>query len=125
MVQPTLFLFSMVMQMTPVELTDFFLKLATLAAILGGGGITIYKMGRMTQRFELIGIQQSKEITELKTGMAKVEGVLIALANQNGRIDRVEDRQGMQGQRIDALSVRFNALIDKGMLRPVDPMDKA
>jgi len=106
--------------MTAVEILDFSLKLVTLVAIIGGGGVIVFRMGRMTEKFELIGVQQSREISELKTGMSKVEGVLIAMANQNGRIDRVEDRQSNQGARIDSLNVRFNALVDNSYVRTAE-----
>lgn len=112
--------------MTAAEALDFALKLATLISLVGGGGIIIYKMGRLTQKFELIGEQQSKEISELKVGVSKMEGVLVSLANQSGRVDRVEDRVALQGQRIDELTKRFNAVIDRGLvLKPLDPMEGA
>ena len=102
--------------MIMIETLDILIKLATLTAILGGGGITLFKIGRMTQKFEQISVQQSKEISELKTGMSKVEGVLVAIANQGGRIDRIEDRVQAQGQRVDELAHRLNTFIDAKML---------
>ena len=114
--------------MTAIELLDLVIKAATLISIVVGGGVTLFRMGRMAQKFEEIGKQQSKEISELKLGMSKVEGVLIALADQSGRIDRVEDRVALQGQRLDGVSARFNSIVDKGFfnkLASVDPIERA
>lgn len=108
-----------------LDIFDLVVKFATLIAIIGGGGITLFRLGRMTQKFEQIGEHQAKEISELKVGVQKVEGVLIALANQSGRIDRVEDRVALQGQRIDTLTARHNSLVDRGILKPVDPIERA
>lgn len=111
--------------MTVVEAIDFTVKICTLFAIIGGGGITLFRLGRMTQKFEHIGTQQALEIKELKEGMQRFEGVLVALANQSGRTDRVEDRVALQGQRIDALSARFNAVVDKGYVHVPEPIERS
>lgn len=111
--------------MKAADILDFVLKVGTFLAIVCGGGLTLFKMGRMSATFERVGEHQAKEIADLKNGMSKVEGVLVALANQSGRTDRVEDRVALQGQRIDTLSARFNAMVDKRAIQPVDPIERA
>jgi hypothetical protein len=50
--------------MGDVALTlDVTLKLAEIITLVGGGTTVVYKMGRMTSRFELIGEQQAREIS--------------------------------------------------------------
>ena len=93
---------------------DLAIKIITLITIVVGVGVTLFRLGRMTEKFEQIGIRQASEITELKMGMSKVEGVLLALADQSGRLDRLDDRVGLQGQRIDSVTNRFNSLMDAG-----------
>jgi len=111
--------------MSALEILDTVVKLVTLLVIVGGGGMTLFRLGRMTQKFEGMASRQAEEIGELKVEMQKVENVLVAMASQSGRMDRIEDRLGLQGQRVDTLSMRFNALVDKSAIRPLDPMERA
>lgn len=101
--------------MTVTEMTNLvqlFLQSLQLISVVGAAAFLLLRLGKMAGKFEAIGVQQSSEIAELKTGMAKVEGVLVTLASQSGRIDRIEDRVQMQGHRIDEALSRFNSLID-------------
>jgi hypothetical protein len=43
----------------------------------------------------------------------KMDNVLVQLAETNGRINRIDDRQVLTGTRLDDLSKRFNDLVDK------------
>jgi hypothetical protein len=87
--------------------------------VLGGLITIIYRMGQMTQRFEMVGTQQAAEITDLKMETEKLavaiqslQIVLIKLAEVDGRIGRVEDRQLQEGKRVDDLALRFNNYIN-------------
>lgn len=91
------------------ETIKFFTETLTFA---GGAALLFLKMGRMTGRFEAIGTQQAKEITELKKGMEGMANILIRLTEQQGRMDRIEDRQLASGKRLDELTARFNRLSD-------------
>src|SRR5215467_10436832 len=68
------------------------LKIAELLAIVGGGGLVLMRMTRMAARFEFIGEQQSKEISELKLQAVK-----------NERLDA-------QAKRINLLDQRYEEL---------------
>lgn len=43
----------------------------------------------------------------------KIDGVLVTLAEQKGRMDRMDDRQVMSGGRLDELTRRFNEWTDR------------
>lgn len=52
--------------------------------------------------------RMQKEIEKLNTVLGK-------MADQGGRIDRVEDRQLAQGRRLDDVLSRVNQIIDRGL----------
>lgn len=86
----------------PAEV-DTALKLIEIVSIVLGGGALFYRTGRMTMKFEQIGEQQSKEIGDIKE-------TLKALAATAGRFDRVEERQLLQGKRLDRLESKIDAV---------------
>lgn len=61
----------------------------------------------MTNRFEMIGVQQAKEISEVKRGVDRISDLMIDLTKVNGRMDRLEDRQLAEGKRVDEISKRL------------------
>lgn len=77
---------------------DLIIKLIELIALVGGGGVFIFKMGRVVSKFEEVGKKQSSDIDELKKDMKVMVEVLT--------------KQALQGERITALSARLT-LIDK------------
>lgn len=91
-----------------MELESIYRAAELLAVIIGVAGI-LYRLGRMTERFEQIGTQQAKEITELKDTVKD-------LVKSNIRMERIEERQLMEGQRIDAMENTFRRLTERGML---------
>lgn len=104
--------------MSSADLENLLRALEILSVIVGGGAI-IWRMSSMAARFEMIGIQQSAEIADLKKGIDGLSSVLITLAQQSGRIDRIEDRQLAQGKRLDEFTGRINTLIDAKFYQPV------
>lgn len=103
--------------MNSADLENILRALEILSVIVGGGAI-IWRMSRMATQFELIGAQQSAEISDLKRGIEGLSSVLVTLAQQSGRIDRVEDRQLAQGKRLDEFTSRINTLIDAKFYQP-------
>lgn len=100
------------------------LEIVAASGVIGGLVAIIYRMGRMTQKFEMIGIQQAAEITDLKMeteklGMAigGLQVVLIELAKVGGQIGRIEDRQLQEGKRLDDLTDRFNQHLQNHPIR--------
>jgi len=79
------------------------LKIAELLAIVGGGGLVLMRMTRMAARFEFIGEQQSKEISELKLQVVKIGDLMTNVAVQNERLDA-------QAKRINLLDQRYEEL---------------
>jgi hypothetical protein len=71
---------------------------------LGIGGV-LYRLGRMTEKFEQIGKQQALEITELKESVRE-------LIKSNNRLERMEERQLSEGKRLDGLELRLNRYIN-------------
>lgn len=97
-----------------LENLDIAFKTIEFLSVIGGGSLVLVKIGRMTERFELIGKQQAKEIADLSRGMENVNRLLVTIAEQKGRMDRMDDRAIMQGGRLDELSRRFNDFLDRG-----------
>lgn len=80
------------------SLLDTSLRIAELLAVLGGGGIFIFKSGRTASRFEQVVRQQSLEIGELKTGVQAIQKLITQnavmderLVNMGTSISRLED----------------------------------
>ena len=101
--------------MTPADLENV-LRIFEIISFVAGGAAIIWRMAKMATRFELIGAQQSKEIGELKRGIEGLSSVLVTLATQAGRIDRVEDRQLSERKRVDEIATRINTLVDNRSL---------
>jgi hypothetical protein len=80
--------------------------------LISSGGFILFRIGQMTQKFELIGRQQAKEISELKENIEKLNEMLVQMANQNGRINVMEERQMMTIKRLDEISTRLNIHLD-------------
>jgi len=77
-----------------------------LVGFLGGIGFGLYRMAKAVTAFELIGIQQAKEIAAINLKIDK-------LSDQTGRIDRLDERQMAQGKRLDETIVRLDAAIGR------------
>src|SRR5579872_4155278 len=88
------------------------LRALEILCILGGGARILWQMSAMATKFELVGTQQAKEISELKIGVEKLGGVLITIAQQAGRMDRIEERQLAEGKRMDEITIRVNRAIN-------------
>ena len=59
-------------------------------------------------RLDFVDAQMEDSKLELK----KLNGVLVQLAEQSGRMDRIEDRQLAEGKRVDAFEQRFNRYVN-------------
>ena len=79
--------------------------LITLLTVIIGGGKIFYRMGKMAERFEFIGARQAEEITELKDNVKE-------LIKRDKRLDLVEQRQLLEGKRMDEFIARFNRAIN-------------
>lgn len=90
-------------------------RLAEIGTFILSMAAILYRMGVMTSRFEQIGLQQAAEIKELKVNVKELSGVLVTLAQTNGRIDRMEERQLAQGKRVDETVSRLNSVIDRAL----------
>jgi len=82
--------------------------------VLGSGvAAAIMRSGKVLQRFEDIAVQQTKEITELKTDVKELSKVVIDLARQDGRINLIEERSILTGKRVDDMAKNIQALMIK------------
>lgn len=79
------------------------LKIAEIVAVAGTGTGLFFKIGRVTERFEMIGKQQAKEITEIKNEVRAFGVVLTDVAVQKTRLDS-------QGERLNLLDRRYDEL---------------
>lgn len=78
------------------ELGMFVIALATI----------LYRLGRMTERFELIAEQQAKEISELKNSVKEIQQVITTQALTTQRMDTFDERVLSEGKRLDKLEDR-------------------
>lgn len=75
-----------------------------ILVIIGIGGI-LYKLGGMTEKFEMIGKQQAVEISDLKDAVKE-------FVKNTARVERMEERQLNEGKRLDNLESRLNKYIN-------------
>lgn len=54
-----------------------------------------------------------QNVKKIDLKIDKIDGVLVTLAEQKGRMDRMDDRQVMSGGRLDELTRRFNEWTDR------------
>lgn len=87
--------------MTDLETT---LKVAEIGSIVASAIVLFFKLGRATERFELIGKQQAKEISELKNNFEKFGGILIEMALQKERMDNQGVRFNLIEQRLHEMA---------------------
>jgi|ERR1700721_2251764 len=79
--------------MAAIELdVDLIARGVTLLSTFGGGLYLIYKMGRMTERFELLITQHGNEISALRSNILSLGEVVIKQAVQNTRLDGQAER---------------------------------
>lgn len=91
---------------------DSLLKALEILAIMGASIVFVFKLGRVTTRFELIGTMQGREISELKNEVKALSGILVNQALQTQRLD-------MQAERLVILEKRLEELRHgEGFVRP-------
>jgi len=96
------------------ELLDTAIKLAQLTTLVVGGGTIIFRMSRMATTFELIGKQQAKEISEVKSEVRELSKTVTELAVQKTRLDN-------QAERLNLLDKRYEELRHgEGFVFPLD-----
>lgn len=86
----------------PTEL-EAWAKAGEIVTFLGSVAFLTYRMGRMTQKFESIGEQQAKEITDLKETVAKLGVLMIDVAVQKRRLDDQDARFTLMDKRYEDL----------------------
>lgn len=98
----------------PVSL-DTILHACEIAAIIGTAIGGVYKLGQMTQKFETVGTQQASEITQLKNAVEALGQLRISDASDRERMNAIDQRMIMQGQRFDdAIRRNEERIIDHG-----------
>lgn len=90
--------------MHPAELDLWFKGLELLVWVMGGLGI-IYKLGGAVKQFEIVGKQQSKEISELKTEIKGLGEVLVQQAVQSSRMDNLRESVSLLDRKVDAIQM--------------------
>jgi predicted transcriptional regulator len=84
---------------------DTVYRISELVLVLIGIGGILYRLGRMTEKFEQIGKQQASEISDLKDAVKE-------LVKSNARLERMEERQLSEGKRLDRLEARINQYVN-------------
>ena len=78
-------------------------RVVEIASIIGAGGLVIFKLGRAMEKFEVIGSQQAKEITELKDGVRTIGDLVTRMAVSNTRQDTFAERLGRMESQLDEM----------------------
>lgn len=78
-------------------------KIIEAVAIVLGGGIVLFKIGRAVEKFELIGKQQAQEIKELKIAVRDIGEVMTKVALQTQRQDTFAERLTLFERQLDDL----------------------
>jgi hypothetical protein len=86
----------------PADL-DLSIKVVELVGFLGSAALILFRMGRITERFEMIGKHQAAEITELKLGVEKLSLLMTEVALQKQRLDTMDRRQETLDKRYEDL----------------------
>ena len=88
----------------PMDLDPNYMRIIieTLTTV-GGVGVVVYKLGRAMEKFESVGKQQAKEITELKGEVKIIGEVLIKIALTTQRQDTLEERINRNETMLDEL----------------------
>lgn len=68
------------------------LQVVQILAFVGGGGTVVWKLGKAVAKFEQIGIQQGKEISEMKVELKALSSVIVRIAVQDENVASVERR---------------------------------
>lgn len=99
---------------TPVEFADVIKVILTsifTAIPIGVGFVWAIKSDTKVLRSRMDGVDRQLE---------KMDNVLVVLAENKGRMERMDDRAVLQGSRIDDLTKRFNQWADRQLDR-LDP----
>lgn len=78
------------------------LGISTITTIVAVG-FAIFRLGRAVEKFEVVGRQQSMELSEMKSELKILTTVVKDLALQNQRQDMFEDRLGRYERTVDDL----------------------
>lgn len=91
---------------------DTILHIAEIVSLIGGGGVTLFKLGGIAQNVETAIAAQVKEITELKVTVSAIGRLMTDVALQNQRLDTHD-------KRIDNLDRHFDELRHgEGLIAP-------
>lgn len=82
---------------------DMLLKIGEFVGFIGGGALVIFKLGRTTERFELVADNQQKELAEIKDDVKGLNKVVTTLAVQGNRLDGMEQRLSIMDKRYEDL----------------------
>lgn len=74
-----------------LSLSDI-LQIVQLSAVLSGGAFAFLKFGRLIERFELTGAQQSEQIQALREEVKAMNLVLSNQAVQNEKLNHMDGR---------------------------------
>lgn len=86
--------------MTTIEMGGIIVLALNFIAV----GTAIFKLGSAVQKFESIGMQQAKEISELKQTVSKVGDIVTQIAVSNVRMDALTTRLDRHESRLDELA---------------------
>lgn len=78
---------------------------------VAGAAYVAIKVDNAVLKTRMSAVDKKMDVTDRK--IDRIDGVLVTLAEQKGRMDRMDDRQVMSGARLDELTNRVNSLLDR------------
>jgi len=82
---------------------DLIIRAIEVLALIGGGGIFIFKMGRAVSRFETVAERQSDDISDMKNDMKNLTKVMMEQAVHEQRMTNLSERQTLVEKQVDDL----------------------
>jgi replicative DNA helicase len=82
---------------------DVAFKTAEIIAVVGSAAAVFYKLGRTSERFEQIGINQAVEISSIKTTLEKLSSLVTEVALQKQELSGIRSQQNLINQQIEGL----------------------
>lgn len=84
-------------------------SILTIAAFLIGGVAFAYSVKSDTKILEYRFTTIDGQLDNFAVDIRKINDVMVTLATQSGRLDRIEDRQLAEGKRIDRVEEKLDS----------------
>lgn len=108
--------------MTP-ENVQLILNIVSLLALVGGGYIIVFKMGKAVNRFESVATMHGEAIKDLKESLKLISEAVMRQAIQEERITQISKRQTSLEATVKELQHGEGFIFPLGSIRPAPRND--